>query len=346
MPQNAFTLASSPHLRTDDSVGRIMWTVVAAMTPATGVAIAVFGPRAVAVIVACTLGCAVAEVLADRWRLGTWTLPADGSIVITGMLLALTLPPGFPLSQAFLGGIVASAVGKHVFGGLGSNIFNPALVGRAFLQAAFPVAITTWSTPALSTAGQWWSFSLDAMTTATPLAQMKFEHVAPAATDMLLGITGGSLGETSAIAITLGGLVLVWRRYVDWVVPVVMIAVVAIVAGILHAADPARYADAVSHMFAGGLMLGAWFMATDMVTSPLTRSGRAVFAFGAGLLVVIIRVWGGLPEGVMYSILLMNAVTPLINRWMMPRRFDEPSAASRAMRRLSTGTDPRRQVTP
>ena len=317
-------IESSPHLRSHDTVERIMWTVVVALMPACVAAAIFFGPRALAVISAAMAGAYITEAVALRWKRDYWRTPADGSIVITGLLLGLTLPPAFPLFEAFIGGVIASAIGKHVFGGIGFNIFNPALVGRAFLQAAFPVDITTWTAPLVG-----WRFHLDALTEATPLAHMKFEHAVPNLTDLVVGATSGSLGETSAIAILLGGAILVAKRYIDWRVPAVMIGTVALLTGILHTIDPVRYAPPLAHVFAGGLMLGAWFMATDMVTTPLTTAGRVVFAAGAGALVVIIRVWGGLPEGVMYSILLMNALTPLINRYMMPRRFGDERRAKR-----------------
>jgi Na+-translocating ferredoxin:NAD+ oxidoreductase subunit D len=318
MPKPEFVLESSPHLSRGDSVSRMMWTVMLTLAPASVVSVYVFGLRALVLMAVCVAGAVGTEMVADRWRNGKWSVSGDGSIAITGLLLALTLPPGFPLFEALLGAIVASAIGKHVFGGLGHNIFNPALVGRAFLQAAFPVEITTWAAPA-----GWKAFALDATTTATPLAQMKFEHVAPSLDSLFLGGVSGSLGETSALALIIGGIALIVTDYIDWRVPTVMIGTVAVFAGLLHAIDPAIYASPLSHIFAGGLMLGAWFMATDLVTSPVTNGGRAVFAVGCGLLVVVIRTWGGLPEGVMYSILLMNAATPLINRWMTPRLFGE-----------------------
>jgi len=318
MPDLQLVIESSPHIRGQDSVERIMWTVLLALLPAAAVACYIFGPRVMALILVAIAGAWMSEALAGRWREGVWRAPADGSIIITGLLLALTLPPSFPFIETFIGGVVACVFGKQVFGGLGYNIFNPALVGRAFLQAAFPVEITTWTAPVYG-----WTFRLDGLTGATPLAKMKFEHAAPALRDLFLGTTAGSLGETSALAIMLGGLFLLWKRYIDWRVPAVMLGTVALFTGLLHAIDPVRYVSPWAHLFAGGLMLGAWFMATDMVTTPLTSAGRVTFAFGCGVLVVVIRVWGGLPEGVMYSILLMNACTPLINRWMVPRRFDE-----------------------
>jgi len=323
MPNLQLVIESSPHLRTAESIPRIMWTVAGTLAPAAAMGVYLFGPRAVLLILASLLGALLAEVLADRWRLSLWRVPSDGSAFVTGLLLALCLPPGFPLFEAFLGGLVAIAVGKQVFGGLGHNIFNPALVGRAFLQAAFPVEITTWAAPNPS---GWRKLGVDALTGATPLAQMKFEHVAPALEKLFIGTTGGSLGETSALALVIGGAVLLALRYIDWRVPLGMIGTVFLFTALLRLINPAAYPDPVSQVFAGGLMLGAWFMATDMVTTPLTSGGRLVFAVGCGVLVVIIRIWGGLPEGVMYSILLMNAVTPLINRYMEPHRFAEAAS--------------------
>ena len=308
MPNPQLVIKSSPHLRTEETTPRIMWIVVATLVPALLMGFWAFGPRAILLTLATTLGALVAEAAADRWRTGSWRMPTDGSALLTGMLLAMCLPPTFPYFEAFLGGVVAIALGKQVFGGLGWNIFNPALVGRAFLQAAFPVEITTWSAPMQ---GSWFTLSLDALTGATPLAQMKFENVAPALQNLIVGTTGGSMGETSGLLLIIGGLVLVALRIVDWRVPVAIIGTVFVFTGILNTVAPESFPDPLSQIFAGGLMLGAWYMATDMVSSPITARGRVVFAVAIGILVVVIRTWGGLPEGVMYSILLMNAFTPV-----------------------------------
>ncbi|HET9440705.1 MAG TPA: RnfABCDGE type electron transport complex subunit D, partial [Longimicrobiales bacterium] len=254
----------------------------------------------------------------------------DGSAVITGLLLGLTLPASFPLWMAFMGGSIAIGIGKLVFGGLGQNVFNPALIGRAFLQAAFPTAITTWPQVA-----QGWSTvyasnfavplfrpqTADLVTAATPLGLMKFEQTSTNAAQLFMGNVGGSLGETSALLILLGGGYLAWKRYLDWRIPVSIFVTVAVFAAILHALDAQKFPDAGFMLFSGGLMLGAIYMATDLVTSPITHKGAWIFGVGVGLLVVLIRVWGGLPEGVMYAILLMNAVVPAINRLTQPRVF-------------------------
>jgi electron transport complex protein RnfD len=307
--------------------------VVGSLVPIVGAAAWLFGVSALLVIAAATAGCLVTERVFGRS--GTlW----DGSAMITGLLLGLTLPAGLPLWMAFLGGAFGIGFGKLVFGGLGQNVFNPALVGRAFLQAAFPVAITTWPVHG----GGFWTmrgdnFALplmradmpDAVTAATPLGLMKFEGTPSPVVDMLFGYTGGSLGETSALLILLCGLYLAARRYLDWRIPAGIILTVAVLAAVLHAVNP-RYPGALFMVSSGGLMLGAVFMATDLVTSPITSAGRWIFAAGIGVLVVVIRLWGGLPEGVMYAILLMNATVPFINRATQPRVFGTAPSAKRA----------------
>lgn len=329
-------IAAAPHLKGRDSTARIMWTVVGTLVPITIAATWFFGPSALLVIAASCAG-----ALGVERAFGKGGTLADGSAMITGLLLGLTLPAGMPLWMAALGGAFAIGFGKLLFGGLGHNIFNPALLGRAFLQAAFPVAITTWPAAVVP---HWWSlrgdnFALpfmranaaDAITAATPLGLMKFEHKGTALVDLLLGTTGGSLGETAGLLILVCGAYLAWRRYLNWRIPVSIFITVAAFAGVLHAIDPARYPTALFMLFSGGLMLGAVYMATDMVTAPVTNGGRWIFGAGIGLLVVVIRVWGGLPEGVMYAILLMNAVVPFINRATQPRPFgarmvQEPAA--------------------
>ena len=324
MTEPRLDLVASPHLKGPDSTPRIMWNVVASLAPVVAAATAFFGPGALLVIAAATLGALGTERLS-----GGGSSVGDGSAAITGLLLGLTLPAGMALWMAFLGGAFGIGFGKLIFGGLGQNPFNPALVGRAFLQAAFPTAITTW--PATDVA--WWSLrgdtfalplmrgTVDAMTAATPLGLAKFEQQTTDLLPLLIGNTTGSLGETSALLILLGGAWLAWRRYLNWRVPASIFAAVAAFAGLLHWIDPARYPGVPFMLFSGGLMLGAIYMATDMVTSPVTNAGAWIFGVGIGLLVVLIRAWGGLPEGVMYAILLMNAFVPFINRATQPRVF-------------------------
>lgn len=318
-------VTASPHLGGAPSTPVIMWNVVGSLVPIIAAAAWFFGPSAILVIASAAAGALLTErVFGPRRSL------LDGSGAITGILLGLTLPAGLPLWMAFLGGAVAIGFGKLIFGGLGQNPFNPALLGRAFLQAAFPVALTTW--PAATES--WWAlrgdnFALplmsasapDVLTGATPLGAFKFERQPTALWDLMLGSTGGSLGETAGLLIMLCGLYLAARRFLNWRIPASVILSVLLGAGVLHLLSPERYPSPWFMLFSGGLMLGAWFMATDMVTSPVTNRGAWIFGAGIGLLVVIIRVWGGLAEGVMYAILLMNALVPFINRATQPRVF-------------------------
>lgn len=323
MTDPRLVVTASPHLTAGDSTPHIMWQVVASLVPVVLAGAWFFGISALLVVLASTIG----AVLAERGfgRPGT---VSDGSAVITGLLLGLTLPAGMPMWMAFLGAVFGIGLGKLVFGGLGYNVFNPALVGRAFLQAAFPVAITTW--PAAG--GGFWTlrgdtFALpgfravtDAVTSATPLGLLKFEGKGTALGSLVLGSTGGSIGETAAVVILLCGAYLAWRRYLNWRIPLGIFATVALLSAMIHAVDP-RKPDAPFMLFSGGLVLGAVYMATDMVTAPVTNAGRWLYAAGIGVLVVVIRLWGGLPEGVMYAILLMNAIVPLVNRATQPRVF-------------------------
>jgi len=316
-PERMLVLNSSPHLHTTKSVPKIMWSVVIALLPAIAMSIYYFGLPAVWMISICVITAVGTEILMNFMK-GKRISVTDGSAVITGILLALTLPPSFRLTSAALGTIVAISLGKHIFGGLGHNIFNPALLGRAFLQASFPIAITTWTNPNTLKYAE-----IDAVSTATPLGAFKFEKIFTEYSDLLFGNIGGSLGETSVIAILLGGLLLLILKNADWRIPLSLLSTVLIFGGLFWIISPSQYPDPLFHLMSGGLLFGAFFMATDMVTSPLTTKGSWIFGFGIGLLVVIIRLFGGLPEGVMYSILLMNGVTPLINRYTRPRIFGE-----------------------
>jgi len=317
-------ITASPHLKGRDTTQRIMWTVVLTLLPIVAWSVWLFGPSALLVTLA-----SVAGAVATEHFIGRHGTLADGSAAITGILLGLTLPAGFPLWMAVVGGGIAIGFGKLLFGGLGYNIFNPALIGRAFLQAAFPVAITTW--PARS--GSWWAlrgdnFALplmrphvDAVTAATPLGLFKFEGQGTDVGSLFLGTVGGSLGETSALLILLCGGYLALRRYLDWRIPVSVLGTVALLQGALHLMNSTRYASVPFTLFSGGLVLGAVYMATDMVTAPVTKLGRWVFGAMIGMTVVVIRAWGGLPEGVMYAILLANALVPYINKVTQPRVF-------------------------
>ncbi|HEY3288053.1 MAG TPA: RnfABCDGE type electron transport complex subunit D [Gemmatimonadaceae bacterium] len=317
-------VAASPHLKDRDTTPRIMWTVAASLIPVILASAFFFGISSILVVLASTMG----ALLTERW-LGRKGSLRDGSAMITGLLLGLSLPPGIPMWMAALGGFFGIAFGKAIWGGLGQNGFNPALIGRAFLQTAFPVAITTWPTPG----GNFFAlkgdlFALPFMhpvssivTSATPLGLFKFEQKLTSLVDLVLGTTGGSVGETSAVVIVLCGAYLAWKGYLNWRSPVSIILTVLVLGQILHWINPAKAADGLFHVFSGGLMLGAVYMATDMVTVPTTNQGRWLFGACTGAIVVIIRVYGGLPEGVMYAILIMNAFTPLINRVTQPRVF-------------------------
>ena len=314
-----------PHLGEKDTTPHIMWTVNATLVPIVIMATYYFGPSALLVIGASLAGC-----LATEWAFGSNGAIGDGSAVITGLLLGLCLPAGLPMWMAFVGGVFAIGFGKLIFGGLGQNIFNPALLGRAFLQASFPVALTTW--PVIRE--NWWQLrgdnlalplmsarEVDVVTTATPLGLLKFEQTTTDLWRLVMGATEGSLGETAGIVILVCGAYLAWRKYLNWRIPIAIFAAVAALAGGLHLLDPVRYPDSAFMLFSGGLMLGAVYMATDMVTSPVTNRGCWLYGVGIGALVVIVRIWGGLAEGVMYAILLMNALVPFINRATQPVVF-------------------------
>ncbi|MFQ5901163.1 MAG: RnfABCDGE type electron transport complex subunit D, partial [Thermodesulfobacteriota bacterium] len=307
--------SSSPHLLSEENIPKIMHSVIAALLPVVVTSIYIFGFRPLLLMGVCIAASVATEYVFQKVRQKEITL-ADGSAIVTGLLLALTLPPEFPLWAAFLGGVVAIGLGKQIFGGLGYNIFNPALLGRAFLQAAFPVMITTWSAPVTKR-------TIDAVTGATPLGLSKFEGIVTPHLDLLFGNIGGSLGETSVIAILIGALYLRYKGYINWRQPMSYLLSISVFSTIFWLIDPAKNPDPLFHLLAGGAMFGAFFMVTDMVTTPVTPKGQWLFGIGGGFLVVIIRLFGGLPEGVMYSILLMNAITPLLNKYTRPKVFGE-----------------------
>ena len=320
-------IRTSPHILSGYSVDTIMFNVVLALLPITAFAVFAFGLAGLLTLSMALASCVLTEHLICRAS-GKPTTVGDWSVTITGLLYGLTLPPSLPLWMVAVGGVICVAMGKAMFGGLGYNTFNPALVGRAVLQAAFPVAMTTWI-PGFG-AGRFSSFpsstltlpftepTVDAITSATPLALWKFSQEATATGDLALGFTSGSVGETSSVLILLGGIYLIARNMMNWRIPVSIFGAVAVLSGALHLVDPARYASPALMLFSGGLMLGAMFMATDMVGSPMTSRGCYLYGALIGLVTVVIRTWGGLPEGVMYAILLGNAVTPHLDRWTRP----------------------------
>jgi electron transport complex protein RnfD len=324
------TLSTSPFLHDSASTKWIMFQVIYALLPVIAAATFFFGLSALLLIAVSVMACLITERMFTKTRQQEASSLKDGSAVITGILLALTLPPGFPLWMAFIGGVAAIGMGKMIWGGLGQNIFNPALLGRAFLQSAFPTAITTWSVPD----GRYFGLrgtnlalpffqgeSLDTVTTATPLALMKFQQEGTEWLSLLVGNTSGSLGETSAALLMLAGVYLGIRRVFDWRIPLSIILTVFLLSGVFYLINPERFPSPDFMLLSGGLLLGAVFMATDPVTSPYTSKGIWYFGFGIGFLVVLIRLFGGLPEGVMYAVLLMNSVTPLLNKFTRRRVY-------------------------
>jgi len=328
-----FQLQPAPFLHTALTTPRLMVEVLLVTVPVIATAAWFFGLCALLVIGAATFGAIAAEWALATGRPRHQTL-RDGSGVLTGVLVGLTLPPALPLWMACLGGCVAIALGKMLFGGLGQNLFNPALVGRAFLQAAFPTALTTWVAPRafFDVPSSLWALplmhgQLDGLSAPTPLARMKFDHVATPPWDLFVGDTAGSLGETSAIVLIVCGLWLVLRRLCDWRIPIAVLIAAATLGSLLHLLDPMHNPAPWFLLGSGGLLFGTVFMATDPVSSPATKHGAWIYGLGIGCLVVIIRGYGGLPEGVMYAILLMNAATPLIERVAQPRPFGRPRRA-------------------
>jgi electron transport complex protein RnfD len=320
MTEKAFILQSSPHFRDKDSVPKIMYAVVVSLAPAVFASLYFFRLRALWLLLCCVAACLATEAIFLYLRKRPLQPLSDGSAVITGILLALTLPPSLPLGLAVIGAVIAITIGKQVFGGLGYNIFNPALVGRAFLQTAFPVAMTTWIPPVTE--------KINTATYATPLGDLKFQDAVAQGIlvplkDLFFGNTGGCIGETSALALIIGGLFLLFRRVIDWRIPLGIILSLTVFTGIFWLVNPGKYASPLFHLLAGGLLLGAFFMATDMVTSPITPMGTWIYALGIGTVVGLVRLFGGFPEGVMYSILFMNTFVPLLNRTTRPRILGE-----------------------
>lgn len=318
-----FTISASPHIRDKETIPHIMWQVNAALLPAAVFAVWWFGLSALVNMAAGVVAAVGAEYVWQRVMKQPVTA-FDGSACITGLLLAMSMSPLLPPYMVAIGSLLAIIVAKQSMGGLGFNIFNPAHIGRAALMVSWPVAMTTWTKMADAAGG------VDAMTSATPLNILKMQgYDALVATfggqgimylDMFLGMRNGSLGETSTALLLLGGLYLIGKGYVNWVVPAAMLATVGVLTWIFGPAGLFT-GDPVFHLMAGGLMLGAFFMATDMVTIPMTVKGQIIFAVGAGAITVLIRLAGGYPEGVCYSLLLMNAVTPLIDRFVKPEIF-------------------------
>jgi len=306
---NKLTVSPSPHIKSSQTTKNIMWAVVWSLVPAGIAGIYIFGISSLNIIIISIFSCVFTEALFLRFRGRDPKTILDGSAVLTGLLLAYNLPPEIPFWVPVAGGAVSIILGKQIFGGLGQNVFNPALVGRAFLQISWPVYMTTWTNP------RWWP---DAVSSATPLAKEGSTHFTYM--DILLGNRGGCIGEVCVIALIIGAAYLLAMKIISLHIPLSFIGTVGIISWVFGK-DGFFKGDFIFHMLSGGLILGAFFMATDYVTSPLTKKGKIIFGIGCGLLTAIIRLRGGYPEGVCYSILFMNAAVPIIDRFTKTRKY-------------------------
>jgi len=307
--QEKFVVSTSPHIRIDEDTSGIMRAVNMSLLPTLIASAYIFGWRVLLVVALSVFSCIVSEVISQK-LLGKKITVRDGSAAVTGILFAFTLPPQVPLWMVVIGAVIAIFLVKQLFGGLGYNIFNPALAARAVLLSSWPTCMTGWTSPVLSFCGA------DAITSASPLNIVKM-HLAqplPSYWSLFIGNVPGSIGETCKLTLLIGAAILLIKNIIDWRIPVSFIGVVALLS-ILFKRDP------VFEILSGGLILGAFFMATDMVTAPTTRKGKIIFGAGCGAITSLIRVYGGFPEGVCYSILFMNCLTPLIDKYVRPRRF-------------------------
>ncbi len=330
------TVSGSPHVHGDSSVKNIMYTVVIAMVPAMLVSVYFFGLDALRVLLISSLACMFFEWLIQKYLIKGPVTIGDGSALVTGILLAFNVPSNLPIWIILVGAFVSIGMAKMSFGGLGKNPFNPALVGRVFLLISFPVQMTSWPEPKLLF-GNMVSYP-DAMAGATPLGFLKEGLKNNTVPEMMakmpdlmmdfIGFIGGSLGEVSAIALLLGAIYMLAKKVITWQIPTAYIGSVVVFTGILWLINPDMYVDPIFHVLTGGLILGAFFMATDMVSSPVSPWAQIVFGIGCGVITILIRIWGSYPEGVSFAILIMNAFTPLLNRWMKPKRFGETVKAA------------------
>ncbi|HAG16470.1 MAG TPA: Na+-transporting NADH:ubiquinone oxidoreductase subunit D [Bacteroidales bacterium] len=321
------SISASPHIQGDYSVKKIMWGVVYALIPASLVAIYFFGLDAIRVMLIAVAASLFFEWLIQKYLIKGTDTYMDGSAVITGLLLAFNVPSNLPWWIVVIGALVAIGIGKMSFGGLGKNVFNPALVGRVFMLISFPVQMTSWPT-----SKPLFSEIADAITGPTPLGIVKEGLDAglsvnqvmaevPSFMQQFVGGIGGSLGEVSALALILGGIFMLWKKIITWEIPLSVLLSAFLFSGLFWLIDPTHYVNPIFHLLTGGMMLGAIFMATDMVSSPMARNGQLVFGVGIGLLTVTIRIWGAYPEGMSFAILIMNGLTPLINTMFKPKRF-------------------------
>ena len=315
--ENSLYVSPSPHIHGGDSISKNMYGVLIALIPAFLVSLYCFGLGALIVTATSVLACVIFEYLIQRFLMKKEPTLCDGSAILTGVLLAFNVPSNLPIWIILIGALAAIGIGKMSFGGLGNNIFNPALVGRVFLLISFPAQMTTWPVPDV--------FPMtytDAETGATILSSLHEGGAPlPAMVDMLIGRIGGSLGEISAIALLLGFAFMLWKKIITWHIPVSILATVFVFTGILYLVNPTVYVNPFIHLLSGGLLLGSIFMATDYVTSPMSKNGMIVYGIGIGLLTAVIRIFGSYPEGMSFAILIMNAFTPLINSYIKPEHF-------------------------
>lgn len=327
---NKFIVSPSPHVYSSGSVPKLMYGVILSLLPALGVSVFYFGIGMVVITSVSIASCILFEYLIQKYMMKVKPTHMDGSALLTGLLLAFCLPTNIPFWMVMIGALAAVGIGKMTFGGLGNNIFNPAIVGRVFLFISFPVAMTAWPE-----AGQWMSYT-DAITGPTPLGLMK-EGLAtktvgelmpevPSYLNLFMGKMMGSAGEVSALALLIGMFYLMYKKIISWHIPLSILGTVFVFSGILWLANPDRFADPLFHLLSGGLMLGAIFMATDYVTSPMTSRGMIIYGIGIGIVTVLIRVFGAYPEGVQFAILIFNGFTPLINKFVKPKRFGKEVA--------------------
>ncbi|MBO5025832.1 MAG: RnfABCDGE type electron transport complex subunit D [Bacteroidaceae bacterium] len=324
---NKLIVSLSPHVHSNDTVQKNMYGVCIALLPALVCSFVIFGVGAITVTAVSVASCVFFEWAINKYLMkNDKPTVTDGSAILTGLLLAFNVPSNLPLWIMIVGALFAIGVVKMTFGGLGCNLFNPALAGRAFLLISFPVQMTTWPVPM-----QGFGTYLDAETAATPLSIMKAAVKAgdasileqlPNAMDMLVGRTGGCLGEVSALAIIVGLIFMLAKKIITWHIPVSIIVTVLVFSGLMNLANPV-YASPVAELLSGGLLLGAVFMATDYVTSPMSKKGQLIYGVAIGFLTVVIRTFGAYPEGMSFAILIMNAFTPLINNYCKPKRFGE-----------------------
>lgn len=327
---NLITVSPSPHVHSGKSVEKLMYGVVIALVPALAASILMYGIGAIAVTLIAVSSCILFEFLIQKLLLKEQVRITDGSAIVTGLLLAFNLPSNLPWWMIIIGSLVAIGVGKMTFGGLGNNPFNPALVGRVFLLLSFPVDMTVY--PKASGFFTPYVSNMDGFTGPTPLSVLKegikagtpvseLMHEIPSHMDLFLGQMGGSIGEISALALIIGVLYMLFKKIITWHIPVSVLLTAFIFNGILFLVNPEKNIDPVYHLLTGGFLLGAFFMATDYVTSPMSQKGMLIYGAGIGIITVIIRVYGAYPEGMSFAILIMNAFVPLLNRYIKPNRF-------------------------